>query len=195
MAGWEFSINNTIIYLTGFPASGKLTIAKRLCEVTGAILVDNHTINNPILQLVRKTGKDRISPEVWHETAKIREIVFDAMTKLVAVDTSFVLTNVLVNLSEDRELFELVRKIAARRKALFLPVKLVCEQNELIRRITNPDREEKLKLTDPARLTEIIEKYDHLELDDLNWLELDTTTQHPDDIIRRIQGRLEEMQI
>jgi shikimate kinase len=48
-------MNNTIIYLIGFPGVGKLTIAKELCNETSALLVDHHTLSNPRLLFLYKS--------------------------------------------------------------------------------------------------------------------------------------------
>jgi translation initiation factor RLI1 len=42
-----------VLCLVGFPGVGKLTIARILARMTGAVLVDNHWINDPILRLGR----------------------------------------------------------------------------------------------------------------------------------------------
>jgi shikimate kinase len=42
-------LNNTILVLIGFAGTGKYTIGRVLSERTGARLIDNHLINQPIL--------------------------------------------------------------------------------------------------------------------------------------------------
>ncbi len=175
MAGWECSIENTLIYLTGFPATGKLTISKTLAEKTGATLIDNHTINNPILQIVRKSGAESFPDEVWRETEKIRTIVFDAMVKLAPQEENFILTNVLVDYKGDRKLFELVENTARRRGAKFIPVCVTCNRNILMTRVKNSDRAAKQKLIDPDRLREILDRWRLLPIKHPNHLEIDNS--------------------
>jgi shikimate kinase len=55
-----------IVRLVGFPGAGKLTIAKSLAPMTGATIVDNHWINDPILRLVAKDGSTAVPEAVWH---------------------------------------------------------------------------------------------------------------------------------
>ena len=47
-------------------------------------------------------------------------------------------------------MFESIRSAAARRGARFVPVRLLCEESELVRRIQSPERAGLLKCVDPA---------------------------------------------
>ncbi len=46
-------MKNTIMYLIGYGGTGKYTIAKEIAALTGAVVVDNHLINNPVFSVVR----------------------------------------------------------------------------------------------------------------------------------------------
>ncbi len=170
----SLKIKNTLIYLTGYPASGKLTIAKKICEITDAFLVDNHTINNPIFQLVRKTGKEKLNSNVWEKTKEIRNIVLSAMVEVGNSKSNYVMTNVLVNTDDDKELFNQIKHTAKQRNALFVPIKIICSQACLISRVANPDRAERLKLTDKERLSSIIREHEILQFEHKNALEIHT---------------------
>lgn len=50
-------MKNTIIYLLGFPGTGKYTIAKEICKQADFKLVDNHLINNPLFTLIENDDK------------------------------------------------------------------------------------------------------------------------------------------
>ena len=65
-------MQNTIIYLIGFAGTGKYTIAKEICRLTNARLVDNHLINNPVFSLIRADGKTLLPESVWEKTWAIR---------------------------------------------------------------------------------------------------------------------------
>jgi len=49
-------LQNTIIVLIGFAGTGKFTIGRELCERTGAKLIDNHLINNPVFKVLNADG-------------------------------------------------------------------------------------------------------------------------------------------
>ncbi|MFN8911956.1 MAG: hypothetical protein ACK5V4_04210, partial [Alphaproteobacteria bacterium] len=65
-------LNNTIIYLLGFAGVGKLTIAKELAKITGAKVVDNHLINNPVFHILDNDGIIPLLDAVWAKTRAIR---------------------------------------------------------------------------------------------------------------------------
>ena len=70
-------MQSTIVYLIGFAGTGKHTIALEICRLTGARLVDNHLINNPVFSLIQADGKTRLPETVWKKTWAIRHIVLD----------------------------------------------------------------------------------------------------------------------
>ena len=179
-------IENTLIYLTGFPASGKLTIAKLLCEETGAFLIDNHTINNPIIQLIRKSGDEILGEQVWTEIAKIRKIVLDATVTIGSPEANYVMTNVLINEKGDEKIFQQIINTAGRRKAKFVPIKLACKTNDLLQRVSNPDRKKHMKLTDAYKLERIIDKYTPLAFMHKNMLKIDTSKSSPEESVQKI---------
>lgn len=184
--GWEDKIKNTLIYLIGFPATGKLTIAKSIVRKAGATLIDNHLINNPIFQIVRKSGGEAIPDAAWGKADEIRKIVFDTMVELAAREQNFVLTNQLVDHKGDRQLFDLVKTTANRREAKFVPVGIWCPKEVSLKRVSNQDREGNRKLTDPSRLEEIMNQWDELPVSHQNFIRLDTSTKSPDECANQI---------
>ncbi|MEQ4204019.1 hypothetical protein [Actinopolymorpha sp. B9G3] len=59
----------TITYLVGPPASGKLTIGLELSAMTGAALIDNHLINDPIFLAYGADGRTPLPEWIWDLTA------------------------------------------------------------------------------------------------------------------------------
>ena len=60
----------TLFLLTGFPGTGKLTVARAMAaqlEDAGQTvrIVDNHWINNPIFGLVAQDGVTPLPEAVW----------------------------------------------------------------------------------------------------------------------------------
>jgi hypothetical protein len=49
-------MKNTIIYLIGFPGTGKYTIAREIAQQEDFRLVDNHLVNNPLFNLIHADG-------------------------------------------------------------------------------------------------------------------------------------------
>jgi hypothetical protein len=145
------SVTNLFIYLVGFAGTGKLTIAQALARLVGAKVIDNHWINNPIFGLIDPDGMTPLPDTVWTQVTKVREAVLETIATLAKPDVNFVFTHEGVEGdSTDRAIFESIRSTAARRGARFVPVRLLCEEGELVRRIQWPERASMFKCIDPA---------------------------------------------
>ena len=143
-------LDNTIILLMGFAGTGKYTIARALSNHTGAKLIDNHLINNSIFTAVNADGVTPLAAEVWDKVKQIRRIVYDTIRDLSPAGMSFIFTSELrQNNPADYVAFAEVRKLANARGSLFVPIRLVCDVEELCRRIVSPDRRERLKDINP----------------------------------------------
>jgi tRNA A37 threonylcarbamoyladenosine biosynthesis protein TsaE len=57
-------LDNTIFYLIGPAGVGKLTVARAIAALTGARIVDNHTVNNPIFDLIEHYRSTPLRPSV-----------------------------------------------------------------------------------------------------------------------------------
>ena len=141
-------MKNTIIYLIGFAGTGKYTIAKEIVALSAARLVDNHLINNPVFSLIPLDGVTPLSDSVWEKTWAIRHIILDVIRDISPSDYSFIFTNELnEGVADDAKLFAEVEELASTRKSVLIPVRLICDENELCRRITSPNRADRLKDT------------------------------------------------
>lgn len=139
---------NIIVYLIGFAGVGKLTIAKELSSRINARLVDNHLINNPILHMIPLDGKTPIPKVVWEKIAHIREIVFSTIEEISPPDFNFIFTNELLESGQQYiNIYNRVAAIAQKRKSIFVPIRLVCDLEELCRRVSAEERATHFKMT------------------------------------------------
>jgi deoxyadenosine/deoxycytidine kinase len=190
-------LKNTFIVLIGFAGTGKYTIGRELCERTGAKLIDNHLINNPIFKVVEADGITPLPPGVWDKVKTIRAIVYDAIRELSPPDLSFVFTIELIEGKPgEQKAFEDLANLAEVRNSLFVPVRLVCDVDELCRRITSPGREAMLKAISPEGARKKSSESEILKTDDPNQLTIDVTRKSPsestDDILDEISNLLRE---
>jgi ribosomal protein S18 acetylase RimI-like enzyme len=147
--------SNTVVLLLGFEGTGKLTIAQSLAPTIGAKIVDNTSINNPIFSTIDTDGRTPLHPSIWAQTRKVREAVMHTIATLSPPNASFIFTYVgLEGDPYDRHSYELMLRTAERRKAVFVPVRLLCSQTELARRIAMPERKGRLKTTNPLAAIE-----------------------------------------
>jgi shikimate kinase len=181
------TLNNTILYLFGYPAAGKLTVARKLAGLLNARLIDNHAINNSIFQIVRsKDGHVVFTDAVLERVRAIRLIVLEAVENLPERDDSFIFTNVLNDTQNDAAVYAKIKELAHKRGAKFVPVIIHCDADELIRRVQSPERSENLKLTRVGRLKEILAEHSLLPVEDENLFEIDNTKLSADECAQAI---------
>lgn len=144
--------------LQGAPAVGKLTLARELERRTGAIVVDNHLVNNAVFIPI---GLGR-GPEVTLEQTdalrdRVREVVHEAAVAAPA-SLSHVFTFWLPDSPENAGHAERLRALAERRGAQFVPVWLTASREALLARVGAPGRAERSKLVDADILSELLER-------------------------------------
>jgi len=187
-------VSNTFIYLFGFAGSGKLTIAKEIAERWDCVLVDNHHVNNVIFALIDidQHGQGELPEAVWDHVMRVRQAAMDAIRDLARPGRNFIFTNELIE-GVDRHavFFHDIAELAKDRGAYLLPVRLLVDADELARRITSPEREEKLKLTNPDVALEKAENEEVFRPEGYDYMELDVTSLEPADSAQRILAELE----
>ena len=170
-------MQNTIIYLIGFAGTGKYTIAKQICRLTYARLVDNHLINNPVFSLIRADGKTPLPESVWEKTWAIRHIVLDVIKDISPAEFSFVFTNELIDgYRDDQKLFSEIVELAASRNSKLVPVRLLCDEGELCKRVQSSDRSARFKDTNADNARNKIRSYKLLSIKHAQLLDLDVTS-------------------
>ena len=186
-------MHSTVVYLIGYPGVGKLTIARALCRLTGARLVDNHIANNPIFSIIGADGNTRIPEAAWDRVKALRDILFDTILHVAPRTLSYVLTNVLHDDDGDRNLFEQVRRLAEQRASLFVPVVLHCEKREHLRRVAAPGRADHYKDTNPSGLEKLMAEHPLLPVVHPHLLVLDTTALSPQEAAISIRSHVDQI--
>jgi hypothetical protein len=174
----EGGLQNTLIYLVGFPGTGKYTIAQEIVNKADFRLIDNHLINNPVFSVIRLDGKTPISARAWDNTLKIWEAVADTIVHVSPPEYSFVLTNALIEGDAgDLQHYKRIEELAAQRRARFIPVRLlISDVEEHSRRITAPDRAVRFKENHPQSAAKYALSKGVLQVDHPQALTLDVTS-------------------
>jgi predicted kinase len=183
----------SVVYLLGYPGVGKYTVAREIAQLNGAVVVDNQVVNHPILVLLEWDAVSDLPPGTLDYTVPIREAVLSALEDIAPPELSYVLTNVRDDDEESRALYERVKRVAARRAAVFLPVLLTCRREEQLRRVTVQDRVARLKIADPDKVDEYMRTTPPFVPDDPQLLRLDTTDLAPAEAATEVLRRLEEV--
>jgi len=139
-----------LFLLIGFSGTGKLTVAKELRDRMAqrgdpVRLVDNHYVNNPIFGLLDVDGRRPVPPGTWDRVAEVRDAIVATIETLSPRDWSFIFTNDLIDRPEERAWVARLGALAVGRGSVFIPIRLLCEVEELCRRVVSPERRALLK--------------------------------------------------
>jgi predicted kinase len=178
-------LDNTIFFLIGRAGVGKLTTAQAIGAMTGARIIDNHYVNNPIFRLIELYRQEPLPAEVWDRIAEVRHAILETVAALSPPRWSFVFTYVAFEAPEDIAVYRAVRRVAERRGARFQPVRLHCEVEELIRRAGSPERRALLKDTSQQN-ARLAAGRPLMTLEEPNALDIDTTNVTADEVARLI---------
>ena len=141
-----------LLFLHGAPAAGKLTVAKALLRMVPGRLMDNHAAIDLAL-----TVFDFGAPGFWELVHDVRLSALDAAAEH---GVPLLVTTFCYAEPEDREQFRQIEEIVQRHGAKLLPVFLHCSREEALRRVGNPDRVERRKITSGDHLIREIDRYD-----------------------------------
>jgi len=156
-----------LLFLHGAPAVGKLTVAKALLRLVPGRLMDNHAAIDLALT-VFEFG----APGFWELVHDVRLSALDAAAEH---GVPLLVTTFCYAEPEDREQFGQIEAIVQRHGAELLPVFLHCSREEALRRVGNPDRMERRKLTSGERLIRDLDRYDLTAVPRADCLRLDTS--------------------
>lgn len=179
----------TVFHLIGYPGTGKYTIAQAMREqLEGAgkpgRVVDNHHVNNVVFHLLEPGA--RLPQEAWARTGEVWDAVLKTMGTLSPPGWWFIVTNYLAEDKGDERWMNRVAAMALRRGSEYVPVRLVCERGELLRRVVDPARRTRHKLTDPGQLTHLLDSAGLLTPAAERTLNLDVTDLSPEAAAQRI---------
>jgi len=174
-----------VIYIIGLAGTGKYTIAKKISN-RGYKLVDNHLINNPIFSLLGKDGARRASEGATKKITRIRNIVLEFSVE--DSKANYIFTNQLLNNGFHQDIYSKILETAHKRNSIFVPVVLTISSSERARRIVQPERAARFKITDA---NEAYRSKKILNVSHQNLMQLDVThlsaDQAADQIMKHVQ--------
>jgi predicted kinase len=175
----------TLVYIYGPPASGKLTVARRLSELTGMPLFHNHLTVNA-LRPVFPFG----SPAFMEASRRVRQAVFDVAA---SAGISLIFTNNSAWSGPDprarfEEAAESYRRIMESHGGRTVFVRLTASASAIEERLADESRQAHDKLIDVIRLRELLAGLDPSPLhpDDLT---IDTGHMSPEESARAIMAQ------
>ncbi len=167
-------------FLHGAPAAGKLTIAKALLQLVPGRLFDNHAA----IDLAR-TLFDFGTPGFWELVHATRYSALDIAAEhgVALVATTFCYAE-----PDDLPQFQKFEEVMRRHGGELLPVFLHCSREEATRRVGNPDRVERRKMTSAASLIKELDAYKFAAVPRADCLTLDTGVRPAEATAREIVG-------
>jgi len=155
-----------LLLIHGSSAVGKVTVAKAVTQLISCRLFDNHAAIDTALTVFNFGERG-----FWELVHTVRLSVLDAAAKqhvpLVAMTYCY-------SDPEDRPAFEQFEKILEQNGGEVLPVYLHCSVDEAIRRVGNPDRIERRKISTENGLRTFVADGNLTAIPRSNCLKLDT---------------------
>jgi hypothetical protein len=161
-------VDPAIYLLIGFPGTGKYTVAQALMEeltLSGsrAKVIDNHYVNNPIFGVIEADGVSPLPDGVWPLVDQVRDAILTAVEQLAPPSYSFVFTNYITEQDAAGgpivpDYLRRLELLAQSRGTTLRIVRLTCELDELCRRITQPDRQQRLKTVSAAWVRDEVDR-------------------------------------
>jgi hypothetical protein len=155
-----------LLFLHGPPATGKLTVAKALLRMVPGRLMDNHAAID-----FARTIFDFGAPGFWE---LVHDVRYSALDAAAAHGVSLLVTTFCYAEPDDRVQFGKFEEIVQRHGGELLPVFLRCSREEAMRRVGNPDRVERRKMTSAEGLANYLDSYDFTSVPRPDCLTLDT---------------------
>jgi chloramphenicol 3-O-phosphotransferase len=141
-----------LIFLHGAPATGKLTVAKALLEAVPGRLMDNHAAID-FARTVFEFGAPRFWELVHH--VRLAGLETAAQHGIPLVVVTFCYSD-----PTDLSRFEEFEQLVLRTHGELIPVFLHCPDEEIARRIGNPDRVQRRKTSSMEALSAFRTHYD-----------------------------------
>jgi hypothetical protein len=161
-----------LLFLHGAPAVGKLTVAKALLRTVPGRLFDNHAAID-----VARTVFEFGAPGFWPLVQVVRASVLDAAAEH---GVPLMVATYCYAEPDDRPALEQFEAILQRRGGELLPVFLHCSEAEAVRRVSNPDRAQRRKITSKTGLAEFLTQYNIVPVPRPDCLMLDTEARSAD---------------
>ena len=170
-----------LLFLYGPPASGKLTVANKLSELTKIPLFHNH--------LSRDIVKDIYGKNLLNHYALVDQIRFDVLSYCANQGTDIIFTYVYEGKTDDENVRKLINAIKNNGGDVVF-IELKASREDLIKRVSNDSRKLYKKLIDPEEMTRITEDLSIYSMPFVDSFVINTSELSPEESANFIAAKL-----
>ena len=191
MSNKKIQLTNCFVLLMGFPGVGKRTIGEALARKTNARFTHHHELYDPIFKLFCNDYEDQwnLTSQMWEKLNEAQAVYFGALADVCSRDDSFIYTEMMLDKDPYHQIdYKKILDVVKKRNAHFFPIRLICDEDELLERVQSNDRKEysEFKTRDPdlsrKRSRELDVFYSHHE----NEMTIDNTNLSADAVADKI---------
>lgn len=169
-----------LIVVYGAPASGKLTIAKKVAEATGYKLFHNHMTVDLLKELLQFG-----TPEFFELNQKLKLELLEAAAKEGLVKG--VIYTFVYDKQTDSPFIDKLREISKRQSIDLQFIQIYCDKEELLKRVTEDSRKEYKKVHSAEGLSKYLESGDFMsEVPDVGSQKIDSTSLTAEETVARV---------
>lgn len=141
-------MSNQFLFVVGPPGIGKYTVSKIIADRWPCKLIDNHYWLNPIFGLIQQDGITPIPGEVWAKAKRLRSVVLETIQTCSPKEWNFIFTHTYANTPQGYEIINELFSVTDARSADVLIARLLCDADELAKRVVSPERRLHMKEID-----------------------------------------------
>lgn len=170
-----------LLFLYGPPASGKLTIAEKLSDLTKIPLFHNH--------LSRDLVKDIYGKDLLKHYGLVDQIRLDVLSYCASQGTDLIFTYVYGGKFDDNNVRKLTESVVGQGGEVIF-IELTADKDDLIKRVDNESRKRFKKLTDTETMAKITEDMSIYSIPFVQPIRINTSKMNPDEAANLIVSQL-----
>ncbi|MEK9181940.1 MAG: AAA family ATPase [Patescibacteria group bacterium] len=129
-----------VVFIYGAPAVGKYTTAKKLARITGFKLLHSHAIRDLVFGFFNSNRENIHGQEIWKSFyLNFTEGIMKEKVNIIFTHTH-ARNRIYCSGLSGLKFVDNIVKVVKRNEGIFYPVHLVCEDEELFKRIVSPSR-------------------------------------------------------
>lgn len=174
-----------LVVIYGPPASGKLTIAKKLSKLTTLKLFHNHIVNDALAEIL-----DNTKDSYWDagDDVKIKIIETAAKQKIKGIIFTLMRAKDKKGVYKDGKFAKRLKNAVEKNRGKVYFVRLICDQKEILRRVKKRSRKKFNKFKSPEQVTKFMKRFDvHASFNFRNQLEINNTNVSAKEVAKQIK--------